>query len=300
MVTALITPHTDTRMMDGVRLFCQRWLAARTRPAFFAIVHQHLEGASVLDTLEVGADSEAEAIAQEIEQQCHHHCDTTNRGSQRYEVLALAADKDVRATYPFRLHPHPSVAGQALSDPPNLAGVVGMMMRHLENRERLSNVAISTVLGNQDKQLERLQSRCEELEGAYIQAVSTFEDLVQAKHDRELEIVKTHAEQERRDRLFRRAEDLVPVMIAFASGSTAAAEFLRAIPPEVFDQLNAAMTDEQREKLSELMATAKGGKDAMSRFMEPGGEADKVKTLVEGANGKALPSTTGSNGADSS
>lgn len=230
--------------LDAVKL--AQWLRGAMMnpklPRLEQIVLQHsfssgdVKTAGVWDWNESEPLPRVEDLIQEITEKADDYANGVADGVVRYilEAYHKGNGQPWGNKLPFHViarSPEAESAALGKSEPATPAGVTAQLMRHLENREDKFNKLFDMVQKIFTKRDGDLQTRVDSYESRHLDTVRLYEDLLDRRHDRELNAVY----RAKQDARHAKAWDLL-----FSIGPTIAAQILSpkmamALPSQVTD-----------------------------------------------------------------
>lgn len=162
----------------------------------------------------------------------------------KYVIIAYAEDADIARSPTFELKPEVEDdevedAEFEDSDPPEVsrmlakvpakglsqdmalsrivevqASVIGQMMRHTENKERLHNQSMHQVMAVQRDTISRLSSQNENLLASHTSLIDAKEKLKSKEHERAIELRKIQRTEERTEQVLSKVMMLAPVAMS--------------------------------------------------------------------------------------
>lgn len=102
--------------------------------------------------------------------------------------------------------------------------------------------------------MAEVQALREVISTQHMQMAKAVADLVDRKHERELETQALASSEARKDRVWSILENAAPVLLASASGSSVVADIFRSLDADKKNLLVSSLNDEQIEKLFEAVA----------------------------------------------
>jgi hypothetical protein len=234
----------------------RRYLAASPKCVAFGLVHVLIGKAPAtieLHTIRGGdVDREVEEISEVFEEAVKQHVSTCAK-AQQYGLIAYAEDDKIIGQHTFRQRPAASSIDAGETEPPTPQGFLAMAMRHSEAYAKMLIEAQGGLMTNMSQQNDRLQKRVDELEQRSLDVMRLAEELLSNKSARDLDASKQSSEQARRDRLFIRAEQIVPALLERLSGAGPMHDLLDSIDDDQWKVLEAGLRPEQKEKLLNLV-----------------------------------------------
>ncbi|HEY1693080.1 MAG TPA: hypothetical protein VGG39_13020 [Polyangiaceae bacterium] len=127
------------------------------------------------------------------------------------------------------------------------AGVVGMLMKHTHASAQLALGQTVDIVRHYKEESERKDARIRELEERQTAVLQMYEELLSAKHERELEMLKAQNSEKRKDHLLDKLDMLVPI----AMSKILPASKTPALGEELMRQLLKSLS---RDQLSALVS----------------------------------------------
>lgn len=185
---------------------------AESRPLNSIALAHLVEGErdTIVEQFPVGLeldDQALDALAQRIEVAAVDHCEGL-AGVQRYRLAAFYRGSSApNGAITFALR---TVAGDShsMSEPATSTGLLGQLMRHNEQLARTLTVAS----GQQAAFIERQGEMINDLLAGRVKQLSTVEDLISLRHQRELATKESEARIERNRELVGTAKMLLPAI----------------------------------------------------------------------------------------
>lgn len=166
-------------------------------------------------------DKDGEKIAEKIWREATMHADAFGGTQQRYKIAAEKGDLTI-ASQLFvvgvkqrsTMGDIPGGAGFLPSEPATQAGLLGMLMRHLDNKERTMMESLGSILGTLVATNQTLASRCEKYEESRIDFLEVMEKIGSNKHERDLQLMREGSKIEAREKIVKKlTEDLLPRLV---------------------------------------------------------------------------------------
>jgi hypothetical protein len=126
------------------------------------------------------------------------------------------------------------------------ANLVGLLMRHTHASAQLALGHTVDIVRHYKEESERKDARIRELEERHEKVLAMYEELLSMKHERELEMLRAHNSEKRKDQLLDKLDMLVPI----AMSKVIPASKTPALGEELMRQLLRSLT---REQLSALV-----------------------------------------------
>jgi hypothetical protein len=170
------------------------------------------------------------------------------------------------------------------------AGVVGLLMKHTHASAQLALGHTVDIVRHYKEESDRKDARISELEERQTAVLRMYEELLSAKHERELEMLKAQNSEKRKDHLLDKLDMLVPI----AMSKVLPASKTPALGEELMRQLLKSLT---RDQLSALVSHLSPEQAALIHeiyfaYCEREEKRDAKKNGTNGVNGH------GSNGAN--
>jgi hypothetical protein len=127
------------------------------------------------------------------------------------------------------------------------AGVVGLLMRHTHASAQLALGHTVDIVRHYKEESDRKDARIRELEERQTAVLQMYEELLSAKHERELEMLKAQNSEKRKDHLLDKLDMLLPI----AMSKVLPASKTPALGEELMRQLLKSLS---REQLSSLVS----------------------------------------------
>lgn len=212
-------------------------------------------------------EDEIVSLTEEIRDTAQNHAGGASR-SQRYQVTAFAAQSEVIATYTFRLRPNPDTVDPGESEPATPTGALGLSMRLTESFAAMMVRSMGGIMSQQSDTIARLLERNTELERKHTETISAYEDLMDRKQERDIELFKSSRHEERKDRLLAQGEKVViPAILDRLTGRAPLRDLLQTLSNEQQQAIFSTLRAEQLDALFKLLKDptepeAEGGNDA--------------------------------------
>jgi hypothetical protein len=137
------------------------------------------------------------------------------------------------------------------SEPPNGVGLQSQLMRHLENRERVTNAVITGVVGMQARTIDRLSLQNEKLVSEKFGTFELIESLMSGKHTRDMELKRIEQQTETRKAVVEKLGPYLSAMLNKLNGAPivrqraseiemSAQEFIKEVTPSQMDKIAAS------------------------------------------------------------
>jgi hypothetical protein len=142
-------------------------------------------------------------------------------GTQKYVVLAYRSENPevAKGRFPFMVEGPDKESPEGFdSEPPNAKGLTHQLMRHLEQKERIFTAALASIMQSQSRMLATVADENEKLRENRLESLTTVEELLSFKHERELESEKQKAHIEL---MSSTAKDLKPLAVSLVKYLTA-------------------------------------------------------------------------------
>jgi hypothetical protein len=134
------------------------------------------------------------------------------------------------------------------SEPPTGVGLQAQLMRHLENRERVTNAVITGVVSMQAKTIDRLSLQNEKLVSEKFATLDMVESLMSGKHMRDMEIKRVEKETETRKAVIEKIGPYLSAMLNKVNGQPlvrqqatelemSVQEFIKEVTPSQMDKI---------------------------------------------------------------
>jgi hypothetical protein len=195
-----------------------------------------------------------------------------DRGRSSTALATLGGDDDV---------------GADMFDRAERTNVVGLLMRHTHASAQLALGHIHDIVHHYKEECERKDVRIRELEERHAKVVALQEELMSAKHEREMEALKATRSEQRKDELLGRVGTLLPIAISKlmpgskppALGEEMVRTLLKSLTKEQIQALQAILGPDQAVLVMELYATF--------QHQEEKADAGKASGMNGHANGHA-------------
>lgn len=252
------------------------WVCAQLElePALscFVLRHTHVEiggaNGAILERFRVppggDAPANATAIVERMAQAVEEHCEAWDR-VQRFKLEATELDGSVLASHQFVERGTLNANDAGGSEPASLAGIVGMLMRHVQG-ERATNAELTATITGQlvaeNRDMRASRAKQDEL---YTRTRIELEGLIDRRHARQLEAGSAEMDEKRKAEAWSMLESkLLPELFKDKDkpegngGGDAArlkakmAAILAKLPDSVLKDINANISPEERKALEEL------------------------------------------------
>jgi hypothetical protein len=163
-----------------------------------------------------------ENLAIKIVDEARNHAQNTP-GAQKYNLSAYGHE-DLDRIHPLKVHflsLDASVAGEgdyAGSEPPTPDGLLAQLMRHNQEMHRQNNSVLGVLTSHMAKTIEMQQVQIERLMADRLSTVTTMEELMSRKHEREQEVHEKEASRRRKDETWKGVMQLLPVAVNKLAG----------------------------------------------------------------------------------
>lgn len=206
-----------------------------------------------------------EAMCNEVEQVAQDDTEGIG-GHQKYALLVYRKDKDnaySRLIIAISNEGNSEIDDTLDSEPPTTKGIVTQLMRHNEAIMRAHTMGITAVLQAQQRTITRQSEQLEHLSDKHFEAISLVEELVSAKHDRELENKKLDIKLDMQKEAFGNAKMLMPAIVNKIAGKKILKEkvtpqqmllkqLVDSIKPDQIGKLMESFTPQQKIAFMEL------------------------------------------------
>ncbi len=165
------------------------------------------------------------------------------------------------------------------------AGVVGLLMKHTHASAQLALGHTVDIVRHYKEESDRKDARIRELEERQTAVLRMYEELLSAKHERELEMLKAQNAEKRKDHLLDKLDMLVPI----AMSKVLPASKTPALGEELMRQLLKSLS---RDQLSALVTHLSPEQAALIHeiylaYCEREEKRDAKKNGTNGVNGTA-------------
>jgi hypothetical protein len=134
------------------------------------------------------------------------------------------------------------------SEPPTGIGLQAQLMRHLENRERVTNAVITGVVSMQAKTIDRLSLQNEKLVSEKFATLEMVESLMSGKHVRDMELKRVEKETETRKAVIEKIGPYLSAVLNKVNGEPlvrqrstelemSVQEFIKEVTPSQMDKI---------------------------------------------------------------
>lgn len=225
------------------------------------------------------------------------------RGDVQYYLLAFAEGRKGyvdRTILNVENGPRPSTAITTLEagldddERAQRAGIVGLLMKHTHASVQLGLGQTIDIVQHLKDEGARKDARILELEDRQIAVLKMYEELLSAKHERELAMLRAQNSEKRKDHLLDKLDMLVPI----AMSKVMPASKTPALGEELMRQLLKSLT---REQLSSLVSHLSPEQAALIHeiyvaYCEREEKRDAKKNGANGVNGQTNGTANGAAG----
>lgn len=261
-----------------IEAFIGEWIASPDpAPDRLVIAHAPFTGGppAILDTQAAGKrrQRQAAAIAERFASAAQAHASATpGGGSQRYTVAAMAGPNVLAQRMISIEVMRPGGLGD-YDGPGDAASIVKQTLRHSERMHQLvvrdREVSLNIMQQHTVMLAGEMAKMREMMSTQFVEQLRVTQELVDRKHEREIEIHREQQKDERFERLWVMLQALAPTVIARMTGATAVSRLFHSLEPQVRDAILAALSPEQLKDLSGLIALSAESKDGQ-REIESG------------------------------
>jgi hypothetical protein len=169
------------------------------------------------------------------------------------------------------------------------AGVVGLLMKHTHASVQLSLGSTVDIVRHYKEESERKDTRIRELEERQTAVLRMYEELLSAKHERELEMLKAQNSEKRKDHMLEKLDMVIPIAMA----KVMPASKTPALGEELMRQLLKSLSREQLAAVVSHLSPEQGAiiHEIYIAYCEREEKRDAKKSGANGVNG-----TNGANG----
>jgi hypothetical protein len=165
------------------------------------------------------------------------------------------------------------------------AGVVGLLMKHTHASAQLALGHTVDIVRHYKDESDRKDARIRELEERQTAVLRMYEELLSAKHERELEMLKAQNAEKRKDHLLDKLDMLVPIAMSKvlpasktpALGEELMRQLLKSLSRDQLSQLVIHLSPEQAALIHEIYLA----------YCEREEKRDAKKNGTNGVNGTA-------------
>jgi hypothetical protein len=217
--------------------------------------HHHEDGrGDQLDSWNVPDQFDVESIWPSIQDVARNYAELL-RGSQTFAVVVTANESRV-SRRGFTLEGG-AIAAQKVAAANSEGAVVGELLRHLENKERIQAKLLDSILGGLTGEIERLGKRNTHLEMRDIERAEGYERLLSKQHERELATKKHLHNTQMTNELVNGVRMVIPTIANKIAGEKvlpqgpltpteqALQALLESITPEQMTKIQGALRPEQ-------------------------------------------------------
>lgn len=211
-----------------------------------------------------------QAIVNGMEESIVDDCEGTG-GVQKYVIQALNKEMNVISRTAIRCTATRTVEENSYdseTEPPNATGLTTALMRHVEATNRISVGGWGNIINTQRQQIETLTEQNNVLVQKHLDMLSIMEELSQAKHERELDVMKEQNSAEIKQRIGRTFTALLPAVVKKMTGADigpvtdpdtlSMREFLQTISEDELEKISSILgPDKSMALLSMLQGEAK-------------------------------------------
>jgi hypothetical protein len=202
--------------------------------------------------------------------------------AQRYAIVALSEGNRIIAQQTFRVKPPSETLDHGESDPPNTAGIIGLQLRSSEAMMRMMLTSIAAQTEQQSRMVQAAYDRIAKLEEQRMADFDMREKLMGQQHERDLEVFIATSAEERKDRLFKRAEGvlapLLPGIMQKMKILPPADKSKGASSPKLMRAFMESLSDEQQDA---IFKTLKPEQAAMVLSLMPDDTDDEPKPTTK-------------------
>jgi hypothetical protein len=233
-----------------------------------------LTTASVMDWDEKEPIPKVEELLNDIVDRCETYANGKAEGTIRFMIQAYHGTSMEPWGTKFPCHvvarsPEAETASFGASEPATGQGLLSQLMRHIERREENANKKDDLVIRVLNKQIGDMQTKLDLFEGRHFDTIKLYEDLLDRKHERELNALFRSREDERKSKIWELVMSLGPMIASkfldprivaampaqVTNGGPAMAmvrQLVKTIRPEQMPQLMQSLSTEQTLILMEL------------------------------------------------
>jgi hypothetical protein len=178
-------------------------------------------------------------------------------GVQTYFMFADGADEKIISRLPIRqaTHDEDDDEDDHASEPATMKGIVSMLMRHVEAKERVHTASLGTILRHQHQIIEAQQIQQEKFDEKYFGLLEQREKLMSEQHTRDLQTEEQRMTMENRQQIVGKVIALLPAIAKKFTGVSMEGD----LPIEVHEMqtMLGTMTEEEIEGIKSVLSPEK-------------------------------------------
>lgn len=176
------------------------------------------------------------------------------------------------------------------------AGVVGLLMKHTHASAQLALGHTVDIVRHYKEESDRKDARIRELEERQTAVLRMYEELLSAKHERELEMLKAHNSEKRKDHMLEKLDMVIPIAMAKvmpasktpALGEELMRQLLKSLTREQLGALTSHLRPEQAALIHEIyLAYCEREEKRDAKKNGANGHTNGVNGTANGAGGHA-------------
>jgi len=160
------------------------------------------------------------------------------------------------------------------------SGQIAQLQRHLEATQKISALAMSTVMGTLERTVRNLAQQNEELLGQRLEGIKVYEDLLSQRHERELSARQAETKQKLLEELAQTGMVLAPAIAnrmlgqkflpeSASTRELAYANWLKSLRPEQLDAMKNTMSPAQFMALIQQLEELKNEENGTQEKAKP-------------------------------
>jgi len=212
--------------------------------------HQEDGRGDQLDSWAVPDQLDVESLWPSIQEVARNYAELL-RGSQTFAIVVTAGESRV-ARRNFALEGG-AIAAQKTHAVTGDGVVVGELLRHLENKERIQAKLLDSILGQLTGEIDRLGKRNAHLEMRDIERAEGYEKLLSKQHERDLQTRKHLHNVQMQNELANGVRMVIPTIANKIAGEKVLPEAKLSTTEQSFQALLESITPEQMSKITEAL-----------------------------------------------
>lgn len=189
----------------------------------FVLRHAKVGGRGIeIDEFPISEQKNADQLpymVDDVLQRAQMYADGLGNKIQGFKLEAIVEGAKSGASFPFRLRGESEdEEGEDGEDAPNEKGLTSQLMRHNEALMRMLVMTTGSSVQHLQKQLEASGKTIAELVQAQNEQRKLVEQANTEAHERDMQMLLTSGQEERKGALFKQVEQLIPVVIRKMSG----------------------------------------------------------------------------------
>jgi hypothetical protein len=175
-------------------------------------------------------------------------------------------------------------------------GVVGLLMKHTHASAQLALGSTVDIVRHYKEESDRKDARIRELEERQTAVLRMYEELLSAKHERELEMLKAQNSEKRKDHMLEKLDMVIPIAMAKvmpasktpALGEELMRQLLKSLSREQLGALTSHLRPEQAALIHEIyLAYCEREEKRDAKKNGANGHTNGVNGTANGAGGHA-------------